>query len=117
MQFDAAKLKGAMTALVTPFTDDDAIDVRALERIVEAQIAHGIDGLVACGTTGETPTLTADEHERVARTVIDAARGRVPVIVGTGSNSTKASVEATRRAAKWGASCALVVCPYYNKPT
>src|SRR5687767_10954896 len=110
-------LKGAMTALVTPFTDSDDLDIAALKRIVEVQISQGIDGLVACGTTGETPTLTDDEQERVVKTVLEVARGRVPVIVGTGSNSTKATVANTKRAEKWGAQVALVVCPYYNKPT
>jgi 4-hydroxy-tetrahydrodipicolinate synthase len=110
-------LKGAMTALITPFDDHDQVDVRALARIADTQITRGIDGLVACGTTGETPALSVDEQERVVRTVIEAANGRVPVIAGTGGNATKATVESTRRARSWGAEYALVVCPYYNKPT
>jgi 4-hydroxy-tetrahydrodipicolinate synthase len=111
------KLQGAITALITPFDDKDEVDVRALSRIVDAQITRGIDGLVACGTTGETPTLSSEEQERVVKTVIEASKGRVPVIAGTGSNATKATVEQTKRAEKWGAEYALVVCPYYNKPT
>jgi len=111
------KLKGAMSALITPFDDNDEVDVPALEKIVDAQIERGIDGLVACGTTGETPTLSADEQERVIRCVIERANGRVPVIAGTGSNNTKATVAQTQRAKAWGADAALVVVPYYNKPT
>jgi 4-hydroxy-tetrahydrodipicolinate synthase len=113
----ANRLQGAFTALVTPFTQDDELDVPALRRLVEAQLAHGIDGLVPCGTTGETPTLTDAEQERVVRTVVECARGRVPVVAGTGSNSTKLCVEQTRRALAWGIDAALVACPWYNKPT
>ena len=111
------KLKGAMSALVTPFDDAGEVDIPALEKIVDAQLERGIDGLVACGTTGETPTLNADEQERVIRCVVDRVAGRVPVIAGTGSNNTKASVAQTQRAKSWGADAALVVVPYYNKPT
>jgi 4-hydroxy-tetrahydrodipicolinate synthase len=109
--------RGALTALITPFSANDEVDAKALRRIVDMQIDRGIDGLVACGTTGETPTLSTEEQEVVVRSVVEAAKGRVPVIAGTGSNSTRATVESTRRAAKWGAEAALVVCPYYNKPT
>ncbi len=111
------RLQGAMTALVTPFSNDGAVDVPALKALVEHQIHQGIDGLVACGTTAETPTMDAKERELVIRTVIEVTNGRVPVIAGTGSNNTKATVEATKEAKAWGASAALVVCPYYNKPT
>ncbi len=111
------KLQGALTALVTPFDANDEVDTTCLAKLVEAQIAHGIDGLVPCGTTGETPTLSADEQERVVRTTIETAAGRVPVIAGTGSNSTKIAVANTKRAQAWGIDAALVVCPYYNKPT
>jgi 4-hydroxy-tetrahydrodipicolinate synthase len=117
MKLDVTKLRGAMTALITPFNDADEVDLGAMKRIVEAQIAGGIDGLVACGTTGETPTLNGEEQERVVKTVLETARGRVPVIAGTGSNSTRTAVANTKRAEKWGADAALVVCPYYNKPT
>src|SRR5688572_9447946 len=109
--------EGAMTALVTPFGDDDRVDVRALAKIVDQQIENGIDGLVACGTTGETPTLSDAEQELVVKTTIESSRGRVPVIAGTGSNSTKGAVESTKRAKSWGIDAALVVTPYYNKPT
>ncbi|MCK6551138.1 4-hydroxy-tetrahydrodipicolinate synthase [Myxococcota bacterium] len=118
MTVDVKKqLKGAFTALVTPFTANDEVDVPSLRRIVEMQISGGIDGLVPCGTTGETPTLTAEERELVVRTTVEVARGRVPIVAGTGSNSTKTTIEATQRAEKWGVQYALVVCPYYNKPT
>ena len=105
------KLSGAMTALVTPFTHDGAVDAGALGALVERQIAQGIDGLVACGTTAETPTLDASERELVIKTVVETAAGRVPVIAGTGSNNTRATVEDTKAAKAWGATAALVVCP------
>lgn len=111
------RLQGALTALVTPFDDKGEVDEACLSRLVKAQIEHGIDGLVPCGTTGETPTLSGTEQERVVRTTIEAAGGRVPVIAGTGSNSTRVAVEQTKRAQGWGIDAALVVCPYYNKPT
>jgi len=111
------KLQGAMSALITPFDEAGGVDVRALETIVDEQIARGIDGLVACGTTGETPTLSAEEQERVIKCVVERAAGRVPVIAGTGSNNTKATAAQTARARAWGADAALVVVPYYNKPS
>ena len=109
--------KGAMTAIVTPFTEKGSIDEEALRKLVEFQIKNRIDGLVPCGTTGESPTLDYDEHEKVIEIVIDAAKGKVPVIAGTGSNSAKEAIEMTRHAADAGASASLQVCPYYNKPT
>lgn len=111
------RLQGALTAIVTPFDADGAVDVDALTRFVQAQIEHGIDGLVPCGTTGETPTLSADEQERVVRTTIEANAGRVPIVAGTGSNNTAGTVAHTKRALEWGIDAALVVVPYYNKPT
>jgi len=108
--------KGAYTALVTPFIDN-AVDEGALRNIVEFQIGEGINGLVPCGTTGESATLTHAEHKKVVEVVIDAARGRVPVIAGTGSNSTDETIELTRHAKEAGASAALLITPYYNKPT
>lgn len=111
------ELSGAFTALVTPFSADDRVDEKALARIVDAQLARGIDGLVPCGTTGETPALDAAEQERVVRLVVERVNKKVPVIAGTGSNSTKVTVEQTKRAMAWGIDAALVVCPYYNKPT
>jgi 4-hydroxy-tetrahydrodipicolinate synthase len=113
------RLRGAFTALVTPFTADGALDEAAYRRLVLWQLMSGIDGLVPVGTTGESPTLTAQERDRCIEIAVSAAaeRGnRVPVIAGTGSNDTRASIEATRRAAALGADAALIVTPYYNKP-
>jgi len=107
---------GAMTALVTPFRDGE-VDTRALEALVEAQIAGGINALVPCGSTGEAATLTHEEHLAVVRAVVRAARGRVPVIAGTGSNSTAEAIRLTRGAEEAGADAALLISPYYNKPT
>jgi len=107
---------GAMTALVTPFRDGE-VDARALEALVEAQIAGGINALVPCGSTGEAATLTHEEHLAVVRAVVRAARGRVPVIAGTGSNSTAEAIRLTRGAEEAGADAALLISPYYNKPT
>jgi 4-hydroxy-tetrahydrodipicolinate synthase len=114
-------LRGALTALVTPFTSDGALDETALGRLLDHQLAGGIDGLVPCGTTGESPTLTTDERERVIGLAIEAVRarglsGRTWVVAGTGTNDTDATIAATRRAATLGADAALVVAPYYNKP-
>lgn len=109
-------LKGSLTALVTPF-DGDRIDERALRDIVDWQIAEGSHGLVPVGTTGESPTLSAEEHERVISIVIEHTAKRVPVVAGTGSNNTEEAVRFTRHAVEAGADAALVVTPYYNKPT
>jgi len=108
--------RGAITALVTPFKDGE-VDEAALRELIEFQIANGIDGLVPCGTTGESPTLSHDEHDRVIEITIDAAKKRVPVIAGTGSNSTTEALRLTRHAYEAGADGALIACPYYNKPT
>ena len=108
--------KGSITALITPFKDGK-VDERAFQRAVEWQIDQGTHGLVPCGTTGESPTLTHDEHRRVVELCIEAAAGRVPVIAGTGSNSTAEAVELTRHAKRAGADGVLVVTPYYNTPT
>ena len=110
------ELRGAFTALITPFRDGK-VDVAALEELVERQIDGGIDGLVPCGTTGESATMSADEQLTVIRTVAEAAHGRVPVVAGTGSNDTRKSVAFTRKVAEIdGVDAALVVVPYYNKP-
>ena len=109
-------LTGAMTALVTPFRGGE-VDTRALEALVEAQIAGGIDALVPCGSTGEAATLTHEEHLAVVRAVVRVARGRVPVIAGTGSNSTAEAIRLTRGAEEAGADAALLISPYYNRPT
>ncbi|MGC4193138.1 MAG: 4-hydroxy-tetrahydrodipicolinate synthase [Thermomicrobiales bacterium] len=109
-------LRGTWTALVTPFRDG-AIDEAALRNLVETQIEGGVTGVVACGSTGETPTLTLDEFIRTVSTVIEQAAGRIPVMVGTGSNDTATTVQRTQIVQDLGASAALVVMPWYNKPT
>ena len=114
-------LRGALTALVTPFTRTGAIDEPTLVRLVERQIDAGINGLVPVGTTGESPTLSADEDARVIELTIETVRrrgvaARTPVVAGTGSNDTRSAITYTRRAASLGADAALVVAPYYNKP-
>jgi 4-hydroxy-tetrahydrodipicolinate synthase len=108
--------RGCLTALVTPFRGSE-IDFAALERLVDAQVAGGVQGVVPCGSTGESATLTHDEHIRVVEAVVRFARGRVPVIAGTGSNSTAEAVRLTRAAEEVGAAGALLLSPYYNKPT
>jgi 4-hydroxy-tetrahydrodipicolinate synthase len=114
-------LRGALTALVTPFTSDGEIDEATFRRLVRWQVLAGIDGLVPCGTTGEAPTLSQDERDRLieltVRTVAEhPSRDRVAVVAGTGTNDTAATIRATRRAAELGADAALVVAPYYNRP-
>jgi 4-hydroxy-tetrahydrodipicolinate synthase len=107
---------GAFTALVTPFKNGE-VDVEALEGLVEFQIQQGINGLVPCGTTGEAPALSEEEDRLVVETVVRVAAGRVPVIAGTGSNSTQMAIKYTRMAEEAGADGSLQVAPYYNKPT
>lgn len=116
MTLDASALRGSMVALATPFRDG-RIDYPALEELVEWQIASGQRALVPCGSTGESATLTHDEHIEVVEAVVNFARGRVPVIAGTGSNSTAEAIRLTRAAERAGASAALLISPYYNKPT
>jgi 4-hydroxy-tetrahydrodipicolinate synthase len=108
--------EGVLTALVTPFRNGE-IDEPALRELVESQIAAGIDGLVPCGSTGESATMSHEEHRRVVEIVVGAARGRVPVVAGTGSNNTREAVDLTRHAKEAGADGALLISPYYNKPT
>ena len=110
-------LRGSLTALVTPFTREGQFDERAFRELVEWQIGEGTSGLVPVGTTGESPTLTHDEHRQVVRACVDVARGRVPVVAGAGSNNTEEAVGLVRFAEEVGADAALVVTPYYNKPT
>ncbi len=105
-----------MTALVTPFRDG-SVDEAAFKKLIEFQIANGIDALVPCGTTGESATLSYEEHERVIEACIEAAAKRVRVYAGTGSNSTAETVMLTRHAEKAGADAALLITPYYNRPT
>lgn len=109
--------KGSMPALVTPFTSDGELDLDTLKKLVEWHVEQGSHGLVPVGTTGESPTLTHDEHRLVIEEVVKAAAGRIPVIAGAGSNSTREAVGLVRHAAEVGADAALVVTPYYNKPT
>jgi 4-hydroxy-tetrahydrodipicolinate synthase len=109
-------LTGAMTALATPFQGKE-VSYADLKKLVEHQIRGGIDGIVPVGTTGESPTLTHDEHMDVVRATVEFARGRVPVVAGTGSNSTAEALEYTRLADEAGADAVLVVAPYYNKPS
>jgi len=108
--------RGSFTALVTPFKGD-ALDQKAFRDLVEWQIGEGTNGLVPVGTTGESPTLSHDEHNQVIEWCIDQARGRVPVIAGAGSNSTREAIELSQHAEKAGADAVLIVTPYYNKPT
>ena len=109
--------RGVYTALITPFTDIGTVDYQAIERIVNQQIEAGIDGLVPCGTTGESPTLSHEEHDRVIAQTIKYAAGRVPVIAGTGSNATTEAIRLSQHAEDAGADAVLLVNPYYNKPT
>ncbi len=108
---------GCYTALVTPFTKNGAVDEARLKDLVEAQIAGGVDGLVPCGTTGESPTLNHEEHNHVIELVVKFAAKRCKVIAGTGSNSTDEAISLTQHAATAGADATLQVAPYYNKPT
>ncbi len=107
---------GAIVAIVTPFKNGK-VDEEALRKLIEEQIAAGTDGIAPCGTTGESTTLSHEEHDRVIEITIDAVRKRVPVIAGTGSNSTAEALRLTRHAWEAGADAALMVCPYYNRPT
>ncbi|NWG25948.1 MAG: 4-hydroxy-tetrahydrodipicolinate synthase, partial [Pseudorhodoplanes sp.] len=111
-----SRFRGSFTALVTPFKDG-ALDEETFRDLIEWQIAEGTDGLVPVGTTGESPTLSHDEHRKVVEWCIDQVRGRVPVIAGAGSNATSEAVALARHAEKAGADAVLVVTPYYNKPT
>jgi len=108
--------KGALVAIVTPFKNG-SIDEKALRELIEFQIANGTDGIVPCGTTGESATLSHEEHDRVIEITINAVKKRVPVIAGTGSNSTAEALRLTKHAYEAGADGALIVCPYYNRPT
>jgi 4-hydroxy-tetrahydrodipicolinate synthase len=113
------QLEGTYTALVTPFRDEPGqpIDWAALDALVDAQIAGGVEGLVPCGTTGESPTLSHEEHAQVVERVIARAKGRVQVVAGAGSNSTSEAVKMAKHAERAGADAVMVVVPYYNRPT
>jgi 4-hydroxy-tetrahydrodipicolinate synthase len=112
----SARFQGSFVAMVTPFRNG-RVDEAKLRDLVDFHVAHGTDGLIPCGTTGESPTLSHDEHKRVVEVVVEAARGRIPVVAGTGSNSTAEAIDLTKHAERAGAAGALVVNPYYNKPT
>jgi 4-hydroxy-tetrahydrodipicolinate synthase len=109
--------KGSLVALITPMRADGSIDEKAFATLVDWQIKEGTHGVVPVGTTGESPTLSHDEHRRVVEIAIEVAKGRVPVIAGAGSNSTEEAIALTRHAKEAGADAALIVTPYYNKPT
>jgi len=110
-------LRGSLVAIVTPMSDDGALDLDALRRLVDWHISEGTDGIVIVGTTGESPTVSFDEHCLLIRTTVEQAAGRVPVIAGTGANSTSEAIELTECAKRAGAQAGLSVVPYYNKPT
>ncbi len=112
-----SSFNGVGTALITPFTDSGALDEAALAKFVDWQITEGVNFLVPCGTTGENPTLTAEEHQRVVGITVKTANGRVPVLAGAGSNSTPRAVELALQAVDLGADGILTITPYYNKPT
>ena len=109
--------KGAYTALITPFNRSGEVHYERLRKLVEFQVANGVDGLVPVGTTGESPTLDHDEHIEVIRRIVKQVNGRIPVIAGTGANSTREAIELTTNAKTAGADACLLVTPYYNKPT
>jgi 4-hydroxy-tetrahydrodipicolinate synthase len=108
---------GSIVALLTPFDENNKIDEEGIKKLVEFHIQNGTDGIVPCGTTGESPTLTHEEHKKVIELTIKAVAGRVPVIAGTGSNSTAEALDLTASAKEMGADGVLLVIPYYNKPT
>lgn len=110
-------IQGSIVALVTPMDESGAVDKESLKKLVEYHIEQGTDAVVAVGTTGESATLDEDEHCEVIRRVVDYAGGRIPVIAGTGANSTTEAINLTRRAKEIGADACLIVTPYYNKPT
>ncbi|HUJ89434.1 MAG TPA: 4-hydroxy-tetrahydrodipicolinate synthase [Syntrophorhabdales bacterium] len=110
------ELKGVYTALITPFKNG-TLDEEGLKRLIEFQLQGGVDGIVPCGTTGEASTLSYEEHERVIELTVKFVNGKVPVIAGTGSNSTHETVELTEKAKKLGSDLSLLVAPYYNRPT
>ena len=111
------KFRGVYTAIITPFKLNGDIDEEALKKLIDYQIENGVDGIVPCGTTGESPTLSHEEHDKVIELTIKAVKKRVPVIAGTGSNSTAEAIRLTGHAKDVGADAALLVNPYYNKPT
>src|SRR6266436_2475088 len=116
--FSEARLSGVYTALVTPFSPDgSAVDTAALDALVEAQIAGSVSGLIPCGTTGESPTLSEAEQRVVIQHTVQVTRGRVPVIAGAGSFSTQKTIHSCQAALEAGADGVMIVMPYYNRPT
>ncbi len=111
------QFKGCITAMVTPLNQDGSVDYEGLVKNTNFQIESGVSGLVPLGTTGESPTMHDEEREKIIKTVVDTANGRVPVIVGTGTNSTEKTIKYTKQAKQLGADAVLIVSPYYNKPT
>lgn len=111
------KLRGVFTAIITPFDTNGNVDEEAFQRLIDMQLEKGIDGIVPCGTTGESPTLSHQEHDRVIELTVKQVNGRVPVIAGTGSNSTQEAIRLSKHAQEVGADAVLQVNPYYNKPT
>jgi 4-hydroxy-tetrahydrodipicolinate synthase len=109
--------RGATTAMITPFHSDGSVDFDGLRKNTQHQLNNGISGLLPLGTTGETPTLSEEEKEKIVRTVVEEAGGKVPVMVGVGTNSTEKTIKNAEQAQAWGADALLVVTPYYNKPT
>jgi 4-hydroxy-tetrahydrodipicolinate synthase len=109
--------KGSFVAIITPFKEDGDLDLDALKKLVEWHIESGTDAIVCCGTTGEDPTLSDEERTLVIKTVLETTRKRAPVIAGTGTNNTRSTVEQTREALEMGVDAALVIMPYYNRPT
>ena len=116
MAFDRTRLRGSLTALITPF-DKGVVDESAFKRIVEHQISEGTHGLVPCGTTGESPTISHDEHRRLLELTVETANGRAFVLGGAGSNATAEAIELARHAERVGCDAAICVVPYYNKPS
>src|SRR5688572_886091 len=111
------QFRGVGTALITPFREDESLDEASFQRFVDWQISEGIGFLVPCGTTGENPSLTPDEHRRVVQLTIERAKGRVPVLAGAGNNATARAVSLALEAVDLGADGILTITPYYNKPT
>jgi len=109
--------EGSIVAMITPFDQDNKIDEQGIEELVEFHVKNGTDGIVPCGTTGESPTLSHEEHKKVIELTVKAVAGRVPVIAGTGSNSTEEAIDLTASAKELGADAVLLVMPYYNKPS
>ena len=112
-----AQLTGSMVAIVTPMHEDGGLDFEAFRKLIDWHIAEGTDGIVVVGTTGESPTVDFDEHHQLIKTAVEHARGRIPIIAGTGANSTREAIELAEYAKKAGAGASLSVVPYYNKPT